>query len=227
MIKRFIIIILLLIAIPLNARNIPGFNIAIFKMISGIWDNSDYCGNLRNRKDCDVKEFGWGKSNTYVNSFTIIDPIGDKFHFAGLHALNFKSFKQIDRNTVDVEIYFINGSIQKYRIKSIKEDYIIIKDNGSIDKYNVIIENQKRIEGPDFTKCKIGIINGESVRIRNKPGSKSKIEGLITNRLKIISVMQSESKEKIGSDEFYWYKIVSDSGDVGWVYVKYISFAEK
>ena len=199
--KKYIIITaILLISVQLNARNIPGFDIEIFKMISGLWGDPKFDGNLKNCKDCYVMEFGWGKSNSYVNSFTIIDPIGDKFHFAGLHSLSFKSFKLIDSNTVDVDIYFITGAIHKYRIKHIKEDYIIIKDNGSIDKYTTIMENHKRIEGPDFKKCKTGKIKGESVRIRKSPGSKSIIEGLIKNEAKIITVLQSVSKEKIGSD---------------------------
>lgn len=224
--RNIIIAAILIFSVQLNAKNIPGFNIEIFKMISGIWGDPKYDINLKNCKNCYVMEFGWGKSNSYVNSFTIIDPIGDNFHFAGLHSLSFKSFKQIDINTVDVDLYFITGSIHKYRIKRIKEDYIVIKDIGSIDKYDIIIENHKRVEGPDFKKCKIGKIKGGSIRIRKSSGSKSHIEGLIANEAKIITVLQSSSKEKIGNDEYYWYKVVSDNGDVGWIYGKYIKFVE-
>jgi hypothetical protein len=49
----------------------------------------------------------------------------------------------------------------------------------------------------NFKKCKIGKIQGESVRIRKSPSSKSNIEGLIANETKIITVLQSSSKEQI------------------------------
>lgn len=177
--RLFYSVLFLIMTLHGNAGQISGLSINIYLKITGLWDDPKSDTDLENCYKCGLHEFGWGKSRSWVNSFTIIDPTDNNFQFRGLHSLPFKSIKEVESNIFDIELYFMQGNIQRYRIKVIKDGFLEIVDNGSTEKYVVLNREFKRVGGPDFKIDNYGYINGKSVRIREKFGLNAKIEGLI------------------------------------------------
>lgn len=227
--KKIIVILLVILPAVAYTQKQNGLNINIYKKISGLWLDVKTIETFYKDKPIFVNsqpaDFGWGKSKYLPNSLLIIDPIGNKFQFIGLHLCSFKSLKEIKPDLIEIELNFYTGDVLRYRVQIEKNGDISFVDNGStISDYQYPKEKFRRVEGPNFIDGNYGIINTDSVRIRKNPSMNGEIIGIIPKNEIIISIIKSPKKDLINKEEWYWYKIVSNNGYVGWVYGKYILF---
>ncbi len=224
--KVFVTLLFLLLPIHLFADKISGLNINIYQKITGLWDDPEHETDLEECYNCKPEEFGWGKVNVNLfNYYTIIDPVDNGFQFSAMQRVTIKSFKEIEANIFEMELNFMQGRyVEKYRITVLKDGLIQIVDFGGTANHNLQNKYFKRVIGPNIKDGQYGSIKGTLVRIRGKPNLNAKIKGIIPNGDRIFYILETEKKYKINSEDWKWYKIVSDSGYTGWVYGKYIVF---
>ena len=211
------------------ADKIPGLNIKVYQQLSGLYSESKKSFDTSKWKELPETEFSWGYERIPVNTLAIIDPADNSFMFPALHMMQFKSFKQIDADTIDIELFFKAGNIQRYRIHFFGQERrsIHVEDNGSTAKYSTLEKDFTKLMGPDPKKGRYGHIVGKDVRIRTEPNLKGEILDLLQEKDTLFTIKQSETKDTIDGETWSWVKVVTDTGCVGWVFEKYIIIDNK
>lgn len=69
-------------------------------------------------------------------------------------------------------------------------------------------------------------INGDFVRVRNKPSGEGDLIGMLYKNMKVDVYRQSDKKDSIGESNEYWYKVKFENID-GWCYGTFLDFTLK
>jgi len=131
--------------------------------------------------------------------------------------------------------YFIISDSDKniifdYRIYSQEFVNGIFAINNKGNRISYITENKDSYVNDDYKKYTLhelaiiydAVCKDNNVRIRTEPNLSCSIIGKLNKNNEVKIIDSSMEKFVINDDEFYWHKIETHDGKVGWVYGKYL-----
>ena len=96
--------------------------------------------------------------------------------------------------------------------------------SGEIGVISENIGRFQRKEKIDELYAKNAIMNDSRVRLRKMPTIESETITLLEKNTQRYIFEHSDEKQKIGNNEFYWYRVLIPTGEIGWVYGEFLDF---